>query len=470
MSPSVPDQAFEALLQQGMAACKAGDQSRAQQLLAAALQRNPRSEQAWLWLSGVLTDVEHRRACLEKVLAINPDNAHARSGLQWLDEHHHPRPQPATVPEPEPMPSSPQLPAAPAPESSPAFTCPWCEAEVAGLDERCPTCDHDLEFSCPGCGQLLTLDLTRCPDCGYAIGDFSREPQKYLDQLGQAYLAKGLLTEALPVSFYWVEIDQKNPKAHLRLSQVYTKLDHAEESVVEAERVLELDPRNVEALYHLGRWYLNHSQPDKLATLLNGIHKRLAKAPKLAMVAGDLEYERGQYPAAFRAYKQALMSGRLDAATLARLHYRMGRMYLIAEDIKAALTSFHACLATRADTTEVQDAQKQIDWIRPPLPAHALSSYSETARAMAGPVLLVWFTGLIGIGFEVHYINVLWILGFLAVLPGSYLLAGALSTPLAHEWRELLGQEGLKQPVAKMVALLSGGFLVMLAFGFVLVR
>jgi tetratricopeptide (TPR) repeat protein len=471
MPLSVPDQEFEALLQQGMAACKAIDQARAQQLLAAAIQRNPRSEQAWLWLSGVLTDPEHRRACLEKVLAINPENAHARSGLQWLDEHH-PRPQPMAPPEPEPLleelPSA-SISSAPVSERPSAFKCPWCDAEVAGLDERCPTCDHDLEFSCPGCGQPLTLDITRCPDCDYVMGDFG-QPQKYLDQLGRAYLAKGLLTEALPVSFYWVEIDQKNPKAHLRLSQVYAKLDHAEESMAEAERVLELDPRNVEALYHVARWYLNHSQPDKLATLLDGIHKRLAKTPKLAMVAGDLEYERGQYPAAFRAYKQALTSGQLDAPSLARLHYRMGRMYLIAEDIKAALTSFHACLATRADTTEVQDAQKQIDWIRPPLPAHALSGYSETARAMAGPVLLVWFTGLIGIGFHVSYINILWVLGFLAVLPGSYLLAGALSTPLAREWRELLGQEGLKQPLAKTAALLGGGFLVVLAFGFVLVR
>lgn len=468
MAASVPDQEFNELLQQGIAAVKAGDQARARQLLAAALQRNPRSEQAWLWLGGVLTDSEQRRACLIKVLEINPSNANARSGLQWLDEHAAPpHPQPITAPKPVPI-------AAPStalvPERPSAFTCPWCDSEVSDFDVVCPVCEYRLEFDCPGCGQSLTLDLTRCLDCGYAIGDFG-QPETYLDNLGQAYLSKGMLKQALPACLYLVALSPKNPTAHLRLSQVYAGLDQTEESLAEAERVIELDPGNAEALDRLGGWYFKSDQRDKLAALLDGIYKdkRLANRPRVAMVAGDLEYERGQYPAAFRAYRQALASGKLDTLALARLHYRMGHMYLIAEDVKEALAAFHACLATRADTTEVQDAQQQIDRIRPPLPAHALSGFGETLRAMAGPVLLVWFTGLLGIGFQVEYISVLWILGFLAVLPGSYLLAGALSTPLAREWRDLLGQEGLKQPVAKAAVTVMGGFIVFLSFGLVLI-
>jgi len=452
---------FDALLAQGIAAGRAGEAARAQQLLAAALQLNPRSEPAWLWLSGVLPNPEQRRACLERVLAINPDNAHARNGLQWLDENH-PRPQLVAVTDPTP-------PVAVEPESAPsALTCPWCDAEVSDFDVICRVCEHRLEFDCPGCGGSLTLEMTRCPDCDYAMGDFS-QPETYLDNLGQAYLAKGLVKQALPASLYWVELSPKNPKAHLRLSQVYASLDEAEKSLAEAERVAELDPMNVEALYRLGRWYLAHEQRDKLVALLDGINKRRVNAPQLALVAGDLEYERAQYPAAFRAYKQALANAKLEAPALARLHYRMGSMYLIAEDVKAALASFHACLATRADTPEAQQAQQQIDRIRPPLPAQALSSYSETLRAMAGPVLLVWLTGLLGIGFQIQYMTVWWILGFFAVLPGSFLLAGALSTPLSREWRELLGEQGLTQPIPKTVALCVGGFIVLLSFILVLV-
>jgi tetratricopeptide (TPR) repeat protein len=72
------------LLQQGIAALKAGDKTQARQLLSLAVRQNPQSEQAWLWLSGALDDDQERLACLNKVLAINPDNEAARRGVTAL--------------------------------------------------------------------------------------------------------------------------------------------------------------------------------------------------------------------------------------------------------------------------------------------------------------------------------------------------------------------------------------------------
>jgi tetratricopeptide (TPR) repeat protein len=71
-------------LRDGIAAAKSGRRDQARELLLQVIEVNERSEQAWLWLSGVVDDDEDRLICLENVLALNPDNVQARAGLKWL--------------------------------------------------------------------------------------------------------------------------------------------------------------------------------------------------------------------------------------------------------------------------------------------------------------------------------------------------------------------------------------------------
>jgi hypothetical protein len=71
-------------LQQAIAAIRAGDKAAGRRLLAEVIRNDPRNEAAWLWMSAVLDADEQRRACLERVLAINPDNSTARRGLARL--------------------------------------------------------------------------------------------------------------------------------------------------------------------------------------------------------------------------------------------------------------------------------------------------------------------------------------------------------------------------------------------------
>jgi hypothetical protein len=70
------------LLQQGKQAANAHDNAQARRLLSQVVRRDPTSEQGWLWLSGVVEDPERIRYCLERVLAINPDNIHAAQALE----------------------------------------------------------------------------------------------------------------------------------------------------------------------------------------------------------------------------------------------------------------------------------------------------------------------------------------------------------------------------------------------------
>ena len=80
------------LLQRGIAAAKAGRTQEARHALLRVTELDERNEQAWLWLSGVVESFEERRMCLENVLAINPDNGYAQSGLRWLDQQAPPAP------------------------------------------------------------------------------------------------------------------------------------------------------------------------------------------------------------------------------------------------------------------------------------------------------------------------------------------------------------------------------------------
>lgn len=72
------------LLQQGIAAVKAGDRDTGKRLLAHVLHADLNNEIAWLWMAYAVDDIAQRHECLERVLQINPDNERARQSLEKL--------------------------------------------------------------------------------------------------------------------------------------------------------------------------------------------------------------------------------------------------------------------------------------------------------------------------------------------------------------------------------------------------
>ncbi len=72
------------LVQEGVAALKAGRKQDAQKLLTRATQLDERNEEAWLWLSATVDSLENQQICLENVIAINPSNARALQGLEAI--------------------------------------------------------------------------------------------------------------------------------------------------------------------------------------------------------------------------------------------------------------------------------------------------------------------------------------------------------------------------------------------------
>ena len=72
------------VLQQGIAAARAGQQAQARQLLQEAVKRDPKSKAAWLWLSSVAKDNQERIFCLKQLLALDPNDENAIKGLKQL--------------------------------------------------------------------------------------------------------------------------------------------------------------------------------------------------------------------------------------------------------------------------------------------------------------------------------------------------------------------------------------------------
>lgn len=81
--PRQPSIHVAALLQQAIAAAKAGDKARARPLLIEVTETEPENEAAWMWRASVSLTPKDAAWCLNKVLAINPENKQARD---WIEK------------------------------------------------------------------------------------------------------------------------------------------------------------------------------------------------------------------------------------------------------------------------------------------------------------------------------------------------------------------------------------------------
>ncbi len=74
------------LIAQGITLARRGQNEKAREMFNLALITDPRSENAWLWLSAVAVDDAEKEDCLRQVLAINPKNVNAANELQKIGE------------------------------------------------------------------------------------------------------------------------------------------------------------------------------------------------------------------------------------------------------------------------------------------------------------------------------------------------------------------------------------------------
>jgi hypothetical protein len=76
----------DGMVNEGIAALKAGRKAEARKLLQKAVDLDETNEQGWLWLSACVDSLEDQQLCLENVLALNPGNAKAKRGLEEINK------------------------------------------------------------------------------------------------------------------------------------------------------------------------------------------------------------------------------------------------------------------------------------------------------------------------------------------------------------------------------------------------
>lgn len=82
--PSIAD-----LLVRGKQAAMSGQRELARETLAHVVYLEPGNAEGWLWLSGVVDVPDQVRYCLERTLRVDPHNARALRGMEWLEARRH---------------------------------------------------------------------------------------------------------------------------------------------------------------------------------------------------------------------------------------------------------------------------------------------------------------------------------------------------------------------------------------------
>ena len=74
----------EQILQLGIEEARSGNREEARNLFELLTRQEPNNSTAWLWLAGVADNTDQRRAALQRVLELDPNNDMARRGLESL--------------------------------------------------------------------------------------------------------------------------------------------------------------------------------------------------------------------------------------------------------------------------------------------------------------------------------------------------------------------------------------------------
>lgn len=134
------------LVRRGIAAFKAGHRQQATMLFEQALAHDPDNQLALLWLSGCTNDPDPKRAYLQRVVAINPNNEagkRAASGLTHLED----QPAPLHSAAPPPSAAAPTPPGNPPPQATTPLQKRLNQAQTssrsAGLDDLRATLTSD---------------------------------------------------------------------------------------------------------------------------------------------------------------------------------------------------------------------------------------------------------------------------------------------------------------------------------------
>jgi Flp pilus assembly protein TadD len=323
------DAQIDDLLRRGIAAAKAGQKDQARELLMEAIELDERNEQAWLWLSGVVESLNDRRICLENVLAINPDNANAKTGLEWLEQH----------------------PPIPSPEGD---RCPRCQEPIHASEVACSSCALPLIVACPSCGQYADVDQSRCPHCSCPLGDFRQGARYHLD-LAHAYLAQRR-TERLEEAIAHAEAEAgDDPEVLTSIAALHKQIGRSEHAIAIYEHAIEVAPDDPESYYQMGAIYRQRADHEQANAMFKKAAELANDDPEILCHLAELQLEEeAGVPEALHLLSRAAEITPLSA----QIHLLLGDAYLRQGNRKRAESEYNqASKLAPADSAIGQSAR-----------------------------------------------------------------------------------------------------------------
>jgi tetratricopeptide (TPR) repeat protein len=401
-----------------IAAARAKKRRQAREYLIKVTELDKGNEQAWLWLSGVMDDLEDQKICLENVLAINPQNAHARAGLQWLEK---------------------LMAASAAPSPDPSAPCPFCGGQNSFTTSTCRHCGQSLLVTCPGCEEYVDLEERECPRCETVLGDVHDEVN-YRAGLATAYLSKDKPRLALEAWQRVFDLDPSYPNIQAHLADAYRATGAISEAIEAYSQAIRADPENDQLRLKLARLYRSIGSLSKAVEEYNLALSLSPRSAALHYELGTLYRDNKDYKRAFRAFKKAVECD----SSHAEAHFQLGQLYEIVGREDRAVKAYARALAL--SPPQAEKVRKQLHKLRPPIPVELANGWLETSRQMAKIMVAYVLIALLQAGLKLSQMPALSWFALLVAAFGSYSLVCALSTPRSPLLQSLLSERGIDSP------------------------
>ena len=458
------DSSLQTLLKDGIAAAKLARQQtsspagaasseqikahrqRSRSLLARVLKMDPGNIIAWLYLSTVVETPQERKICFEKVLALDPDNKHARAGLATIsgatsgaevrNNRKSSNPDSASLREP----AGPKIRSLPRirpvrPESVDDATsddsgCPFCGRPISTIDTTCPHCRLLLVMNCPACSEAVDVERLACENCGHTMGDY-RQQLTYFSGLGKRYLTNRRFDDAIQAWLTVEELDDDFPQLHLYLGQAHLGASRPDRAIKSLQEALNRNPNSVEAHFTLG----------------------------------EMMRQRVSLEEAFDHYQ-----------TVIRLDPKHGMAWLrkaeIFEQVKvrkeAQKTYRKAIKLLPPDSEERRRAQIKLDELEPTLPEAMATGWLEFIRQSTGPILICLMAILFDSGLRPWWIDFSGWLALFLTFFSTFLFVSGASLPRNPLLQLIVGPHGLSSRNQKVAAAAVGVLFWLVALGLIL--
>lgn len=269
----------QTLYREGVAAIREQkDAAEGRKLLTQSLRLEPNNDMAWLWLARTLNDRDKQRQCIERALAINPENPHALKLKQQMDAPANGHSEPIAV-------------------SSPRQALKLnAEGRLDGYLEKAQKRldDDDIE----GAIEQWVYALKRQPDHEIALGNAVR----HLSRLKQYDDAKELVWRAL-------DSGTTHPSVYLTAIDLLKREGKHGEADDMRRKLACLPAASESIIGDIVDYFIRNGQVQDAQDILDQAIQSHPQSQKLLIKLGDLHQEMGQAVAARKVYEQAAKIG-----------------------------------------------------------------------------------------------------------------------------------------------------------------